>query len=278
MKKLIAVSTVLIAAAIFAEDIRLPPPVRNGGMPLMQALSARRTARDFADRDLSMQTLSSLLWAANGINRPADGRRTAPTARNVQDTDVYVMMPSGVYLYDAKADLLRLVNPGDHRAVAGKQSFACQARLTLFFVHDSARGMKADAADVMRYAGIHAGAIMQNVYLFCAKEGLATVARAYIDYEACAGALKLGPTQRVILAQTVGYPPADGYVGRQTAIRAALAHAGLQEREVSRIKCELDRENGVMVYEVEFDCRGFEYDYDIDARTGAVLKSKKERD
>lgn len=278
MKKLVATLAVFTAATIFAEDIRLPAPVMHGGMPLMQALSARRSARDFADRDLGAQTLSSLLWAANGINRPADGRRTAPTGRNVQDVDVYVMTPDGVYLYDAKANMLRMVNPGDHRAVAGKQPFARQARLTLFYVHDNARGMKADGADVMRYAGIHAGAIMQNVYLFCAKEGLATVARAYIDYEACAGALKLGPTQRVILAQTVGYPPADGYVGRQAAIRAALSHAGLQEQEVRRIKCELDRENGVMVYEVEFDNGGFEYDYDIDARTGAVLKSKKECD
>lgn len=278
MKGLIVASLFFISMSVVAETIALPPPVVHGGMPLMQALSLRRSARDFSDRELSLKTLSSLLWAANGINRPADGRRTAPTGLNVQDTDVYVMLPQGVYRYDAKANVLLLVNPGDHRAAAGKQPFACQARVNLFFVHDRARGMKADEANTMRYAGIHAGAIMQNVYLFCAKEGLSTVARAHLDYEACAAALKLGENQRVILGQTVGYPPADGLVGRQAAIRAALAHAQLRESDVRRLSCERDREDGVAVYEVEFKSGGFEYDYEIDARTGAVLKAKKERD
>jgi uncharacterized membrane protein YkoI len=197
----------------------------------------------------------------------------------VQDIDVYVMLPSGVYRHDAKANVLRLVNPGDHRAAAGRQAFACAAKLNLFFVHDRSRAMKTSTeADAMRYAGIHAGAVMQNVYLFCAKEGLSTVARAYLDYDACAAALKLGTDQRVILGQTVGYPPADGYIGRQAAVRAALAHAKLAERDVYALKCEFDREDGVMVYEIEFKQGGFEYDYDIDARSGAVLKAKKERD
>ena len=245
----------------------------------MQALSQRRSTRDFDNgRELGVQTLSSLLWAANGINRAEDGRRTAPTGRNVQDIDVYVMLPSGAYLYDAKANQLKLVNPGDHRAAAGKQPFACQAPVNLFYVHDAARGMNASGDDVMRYAGIHAGAIMQNVYLFCAKERLATVARAYLDYESCAKALKLGAGQRIVLGQTVGYPLDDGYVGRQAAIRTALAHAGFGEQDVRRLRCELDREDGAMVYEIEFDKDGFEYDYEINARTGAVLKSKKERD
>jgi SagB-type dehydrogenase family enzyme len=279
MKKLIVALAATIAVCVNAGDIPLPRPVTNGGIPLMQALSQRRSARDFDNgRELSVQTLSSLLWAANGINRADDGRRTAPTGRNVQDIDVYVMLPSGVYVYDAKANLLRLVNPGDHRAAAGMQPFACQAPVNLFYVHDGARGMKASGDDVMRYAGIHAGAVMQNVYLFCAKERLSTVARAYLDYDACARALKLGDGQRVVLAQTVGYPANDGYVGRQAAIRTALAHAGFGEQDVRDLKCELDREDGVMVYEIEFKKGGFEYDYDVNAHSGAVLKSKKERD
>ena len=269
----------LLAAYIHAGDIPLSLPVTNGGMSLMQALSQRRSERDFDNgRELSAQTLSSLLWAANGINRAEDGRRTAPTGRNVQDIDVYVMLQSGVYLYDAKANLLKMVNPGDHRAAAGKQQFACLAPVNLFYVHDAARGMNASGDDVMRYAGIHAGAIMQNVYLFCAKERLASVARAYLDYESCAKALKLGSGQRVVLAQTGGYPTNNGYIGRQAAIRTALAHAGFGEQDVRKLKCELDREDGIMVYEIEFEKGGFEYDYEIDARSGAILKSKKERD
>ena len=279
MKKLMVVLVASMAAYVHAGDIPLPLPVTNGGISLMQALSQRRSARDFDNgRELSAQTLSSLLWAANGINRAEDGRRTAPTGRNVQDIDVYVMLQSGVYLYDAKANLLKMVNPGDHRAAAGKQQFACQAPVNLFYVHDAARGMNASGDDVMRYAGIHAGAIMQNVYLFCAKERLASVARAYLDYESCAKALKLGSGQRVVLAQTVGYPPNNGNIGRQAAIRTALAHAGFGEQDVLKLKCELDREDGIMVYEIEFEKGGFEYDYEIDARSGAILKSKKERD
>ena len=277
MKRLIATSFVLAAAYVTASDINLPQPVTRGGKALMQALSERRSARDFTARELSPQTLSSLLWSANGVNRP-DGRRTAPTGLNVQDTDVYVMLASGVYRYDAKLNVLTLVNPGDHRVAAGKQPFAQMAPVNLFYVHDRSRGMKADEANTQRYAGIHAGAIMQNVYLFCAKEGLATVARANLDYDACAKALRLGDGQRVVLAQSVGYPPNDGFIGRQAAIRAALAHAKLHESDVRRLKCELDREDGVMVYEVEFKKDGFEYDYDIDAKTGTVIRAKKERD
>ena len=277
MKRILAASFALAASYAVAGDINLPQPVIRGGKALMQALSERRSARDFDSRELSVQTLSSLLWAANGINRP-DGRRTAPTGLNVQDTDVYVMLASGVYRYEAKLNTLALVNPGDHRAAAGKQPFTQSAPLNLFYVHDGSRGMKADEPDALRYAGIHAGAIMQNVYLFCAKEGLAAVARASIDYDACAKALKLGSGQRIIIGQTVGYPPNDGYIGRQAAIRSALAHAKFNESDVRRLKCELDREDGVMVYEVEFKKDGFEYDYDIDAKTGTVVKAKKERD
>lgn len=276
MKKTVIISLALASMAVAAADIALPPPVTYGGKALMQVLSERKSSRDFTSREVPPRILSSLLWAANGINRP-DGRRTAPTGLNVQDTDVYVMTAEGVYLYDAKRNVLKSVNPGDHRAVAGRQPYAQAAPLNLFYVNDAARAMKANAADSQRYAGIHAGAIAQNVYLFCAKEGLATVARASIDYEACAKALKLGPSQKIILAQTVGYPPKDGLIGRQAAMRAALAHAGFHESEVRRLECELDRDDGVIHYEIEFKKDGFEYDYKIDAKSGAVIKAEKER-
>lgn len=205
MKKLLFVGIVLTTGIVSATDIALPPPKREGKYPLMQALNERKTGRAFSDRELEPQLLSSLLWAANGINR-SDGRRTAPTGMNVQDIDVYVMTKEGIYLYDAKENrLVQIGKPGDYRAVAGKQAFAQKAPLNLFFVQDTTRSMKADEANGMRYGGIHAGAIMQNIYLFCAQEGLSTVARAYLDYEALTKTLSLKPTQRIILGQTVGY-------------------------------------------------------------------------
>ena len=277
MKRITTALFAIAAGIVSASDVTLPRPATSGGKSLMQALSGRKSSRDFSARELPLQTLSSLLWAANGISRP-DGRRTAPTGLNVQDIDVYVMLASGVYRYDAKANELTLVNPGDHRIAAGKQPFTHTAPVNLFYVHDRRRGMKADEANTQRYAGIHAGAVMQNVYLFCANENLATVARANIDYDVCAKALKLGADQRIVLGQSVGYPPDDGYIGRQAAIRIALGHAKFHESDVARLKCELDREDGVMVYEIEFRKDGFEYDYDIDAKTGSVIKFKKERD
>ncbi len=197
---------VMVAMSAQAADVALPKPVREGGKPLMQALNERQTGRTFANRAIEPKVLSSLLWAANGINR-ADGKRTAPTGMNVQDIDLYVMTKEGVFLYDAQAHALKPVGePGDYRAFAGKQDFAQTAPLNLFFVQNAEKAMKGDELSNMRYAGIHTGAIMQNVYLFCAQEGLSTVARGYLDYEALAKVLKLSSSQHLILGQTVGYP------------------------------------------------------------------------
>ena len=278
MKKTLLASIALSSMTVFAADITLPTPSTDGGMSLMRALSLRRTGREFSDKALNPTTLSSLLWAANGINRPSDGRRTAPTGRNVQDTDVYVILPDGIYFYDAKDNKLVSVNPGDHRHIAGLQEFARRAPVNLVYVHDRKRAMKSSQADIMRYAGIHTGAIMQNVYLFCAKEGLVTVARAMLDYDAVAKALKLDDSKRVILAQSVGYPASKAPVTRQEAINAALERAGLSQNNVHDLECSKDTENGIPVWEVEFDHGGYNYEYDIDIRTGAILKSKKERD
>ena len=203
MKSVLALGLALATCAATAADLALPAPVKTGGAPLMQALGARRSARDYKQGELSRETLSSLLWAADGINRP-DGRRTAPTGLNVQDIDIYVMLPDGVYRYDAKAHALVSVNPGDHRAAAGRQDFTHTAPLNLFYVQNLSRAMKADETNTARHGGIHTGAIMQNVYLFCAQEGLGCVARDYIDRLALAKVLKLNANQRIILGQTVG--------------------------------------------------------------------------
>ena len=216
MKMKLNVFLVAFFAAVLigeAANFQLPQPGPGGDMTLTQALKNRRTVREYELRELNQSELASLLWAACGVNR-ADGRRTAPTGRNVQDIDVYVMLPTGVYRYLAHGNQLELVNAGDHRAAAGKQPFAAAAPVNLFYVQDLARAMKADGKNTARHGGIHAGAIMQNVYLFCAANGFGTVARDYLDRDRLAAVLKLGPTQRIILGQSVGALSADRTAGK----------------------------------------------------------------
>jgi nitroreductase len=185
--------------------VSLPKPETHGGKPLMQALSQRKSEREFATRDLPAQTLSNLLWAGFGINR-ADGRRTAPSAMNRQTVDVYVVKADGAFLYDAAKNALLPVAAGDLRAATGTQSYAGKAPLNLVYVSDYAKMPHASAEEQAVFGGAETGFIGQNVYLFCASEGLATVIRASIDKSALARALKLRPEQHIVLAQTVGYP------------------------------------------------------------------------
>jgi len=183
----------------------LPKPDTSGGKPLMQALKERKSSREFRAENLSPQTLSNLLWAAFGVNRP-DGRRTAATARNVQDIDIYVFTSSGVYLYKAKEHALELVAEGDHRAATGNQEWVKTAPLNLVLVSDQSKLSKTPEPERLIWAGIHAGAITQNVYLYCASEGLGSVVRATMNREEISKVLKLRPDQRIIIAQTVGLP------------------------------------------------------------------------
>ena len=193
-------------AAQSPAPIQLPAPQTEGGKPLMQALKLRATSREFAPEPLPPQTLSNLLWAAWGINRPDSGKRTAPSAHDWQETDVYVVTASGAFLYDARANRLVPVAAGDLRALAGVQAFVKEAPVTLVFVADTAR-MKGAAPDMRQsYAWADAAFLSQNVYLFCASSGLATGVRAMVDRAPLAKALKLAPTQLITLAQSVGYP------------------------------------------------------------------------
>ena len=186
--------------------IQLPAPQTEGGKPLMQALKLRGTSRAFAPDPLPSQTLSNLLWAAWGINRPDSGKRTAPSARNWQETDVYVVMTAGAYLYDAAANILKPVASGDLRVLTGSQEFVKDAPVTLVFVADTVR-MKGAQADMHQaYAWGDAAFISQNVYLFWTSEGLATGVRAMVERPALAKALRLAPSQIITFAQCVGYP------------------------------------------------------------------------
>lgn len=186
--------------------IQLLEPQMDGGQPLMRVLKDRVSSRSFSPEKLPMQTLSNMLWAAFGVNRPASGGRTAPSASNSQEMDIYVAMADGLFLYDAKAGLLKPILPDDIRALTGRQSFVNEAPVNLIYVSDLSKMLRASAGDRDLYAAAHSGFISQNVYLFCASEGLATVVRASIDRPALARAMRLRPDQKITLAQTVGYP------------------------------------------------------------------------
>ena len=187
------------------KSIELPKPKMEGGKPLMEALKERKTSREFSGEKLPLQVLSNMLWAANGINRP-DGKRTAPTAMNKQEIDVYVAMADGLYLYDAKENKLIGVLAGDISEATGKQRFVKDAPVNLIFVADFAKMRNMSEDQKVFYSATDTGYISQNVYLFCASEGLATVVRGMVDKPALAATMKLKSDQKVILAQTVGYP------------------------------------------------------------------------
>jgi SagB-type dehydrogenase family enzyme len=186
--------------------IPLPAPQTQGGRPLMEVLRDRHSTRSFLPDDIPLQTLSNLLWAGFGVNRPESGYRTAPSAVNWQEVDIYLATREGAYRYDAQANLLEPVRAGDLRALTGTAAFVATAPLNLVYVADLAKITRESEDEKNFYSAIDTGFIAQNVYLYCASEGLATVVRAQVNREALAEALGLRPDQKIIVAQTVGYP------------------------------------------------------------------------
>jgi len=190
---------------VSATDIHLPSPDTSGGKPLMQALKMRRTSRSFSEKAIPQQILSNLLWAAFGINRE-DGHRTAPSAMNWQEIDLYVVTSEGVSVYDAHANTLHMLTHTDLREKTGTQDFVRSAPLTIVYIADLSKTGRVQGNDQTLYTGADCGFIGENVYLFCASEGLACVVRGSIDRTAFGKELGLRPDQRIILAQTVGFP------------------------------------------------------------------------
>jgi nitroreductase len=172
-------------------------------MPLMEALNKRQSCREYSTEEIDNQTLSNLLWAAWGYNR--EDKRTAPSAVNKQEIDLYVVMRSGAYLYDARKNILKQISDKDLRMETAKQKFVEDAPLDIVFVSDHAKGGESSA--------VNSGYISQNIYLFCASEGLCTVARAYFDPATVIKALNLKNTQVPILVQTVGKKAAEEKTG-----------------------------------------------------------------
>lgn len=184
----------------------LPPAQTSGGAPLMEALRQRQSQREFRPEPLTPQLLSNLLWAACGINRAGLGGRTAPSAMNAQEVDLYVALAQGLYLYDPKAQDLKLKVARDVRRVTGYQDFVDSAPLDLIYVADHGRMKLVPAFMRESYASVAAGAMAQNIYLFCASTGLATVVRAWFDRQALTAAMGLSPDHQILLTQTVGHP------------------------------------------------------------------------
>lgn len=210
MKKIILFASIAIALnTLYAQNsktILLNPPDLTRGLPVMTALSLRASATGFDTTGLNLQDMSDLLWAANGINRPESGKRTAPSARNSQDIDVYVVMKSGAYLYNAKNHSLDFVAGGDHRAlVAGRQENFAVAPLFCVLVSDFSRFSSGNDSSKMVIAAYDAGIVSQNISIFCASVGLDTRVRATMDQEKLREILRLKDSQRLMLNNPVGY-------------------------------------------------------------------------
>jgi len=198
MKNLVIILVLFLGSiSCFAQDIQLPTPQKTGGKPLMDALNERQSNRDFSDKELSLQTLSDLLWAGYGFNR--EDKRTVPSSQNRQEMDLYVFLKTGVYLYDAKNLKLILKVQGDNQAKTGDQPFVAVAPLNVVMIADLDKASNRDAAL------IDCGFIAQNIYLFCASEDLISVVRGSVNKTAVRQLLGLSGKQEVILGQTVGY-------------------------------------------------------------------------
>ncbi len=185
--------------------VQLPKPDTTGGKPIMQCLKERKTSRSFDSKPPPQQVLSNLLWAAFGVNRP-DGRRTAPSAMNWQEIRLYVATEGCLYLYDAQSNSLKEVLKEDIRGKTGVQDFVKDAPVDIVYVADLSKTGRASLEDQTLYTAADCGFIAQNVYLYCASQGLACVVRGSIDRTSLLKAMNLGSNQKIILSQTVGYP------------------------------------------------------------------------
>ena len=196
----------LFNCSIFAanNNIKLPKPNLKSNTSIMSALSNRKSCRSYSTKNISTQTLSDLLWAASGINRP-DGKRTAPSAMNTQNITIYAAMKNGVYKYDAKNNILTKILNKDIKAQIGHQKFLETVPIDLIFVADLSNSKVTDK-DQMFYSALNTGYISQNVYLFCAANSLGTVAVGWVQRDKLLKTLTLNKNQHIILAQPVGYP------------------------------------------------------------------------
>jgi nitroreductase len=187
------------------KPIQLIQPQMGTGNPFMQLLWKRISSREFSEQPLPVEVLSNMLWSAFGISRP-DGKRTAPSAMNKQEIDIYVALTSGLYVYDAKTSRLNPILAEDIRGMTGLQPYVKGAAANFVYVADYSKMATNPDETKAHLSAANAGFISENVYLYCTSEGLATVARVNMDMPALAKLMKLRPDQKIVLAQSVGYP------------------------------------------------------------------------
>lgn len=188
------------------KNIKLPTPDQSSGMPLMKALSERSSNREFlSGKEVPLQMISDLLWAADGINRPESGKRTAPSAMNWQDVKLYLVTVEAVYSYDPVNHALFFECEGNHMKETGSQEFVEDASANIVFVSDFAKMTNAESEDKMRFASFHVGAISQNISLYCASAGMITVVRGSFDEKKMREVLHLHDEQTIIMAQSIGF-------------------------------------------------------------------------
>lgn len=204
---LIFVSTFFGAKA--QTSIELPAPDKKGGMPLMQALNQRHSSRNFSSKEVTLQQLSNLCWAAWGFNRPEDGKRTAPSSMNKQEIELYVVLKDGAYYYNAREHRLDLIKKGDLRSYCGRQAFVAKAPVNFIYVANMKKAGVNKPEDItteiLMTSYANTGFIAQNTYLASVSEGLVCVVRGSIDKPALEKALELSPLHKVILGHTIGY-------------------------------------------------------------------------
>jgi SagB-type dehydrogenase family enzyme len=201
------VAALFISSIAFAQDgniIKLPEPQLGKGKPLMQVLNERKSTRSFSEAEIPIQELANLLWAANGYNRKEQKMRTAPSAMNRQEIDLYVSTRNGLFLYDAKEHALITIHTRDIRALTGSQRFVGNAPVNIILVADLSK-IGDQGATGIQTANIDAGYVSENIYLYCASENLATVVRGSVDRQKLAAEMGIGEKQYIVVAQTVGY-------------------------------------------------------------------------
>ena len=188
-----ALSMTLISNSVMAIDIKLPTPDKTNKMSLIDALEKRHSDHEFSDKDIDNETLSTILWAAYGVNRP-DGKRTIPTANNKKDLNVYVFNKKGIFLYDADKNILKEISTENHLNLFNKQDYMETVPVVLVYT-----GGRND------YTAMHAGSAYQNVELYTVANNMASIVRGFFDQEKVSEVLNLPDGQRVIISQAIGW-------------------------------------------------------------------------
>jgi SagB-type dehydrogenase family enzyme len=210
MRYILGILFLLVSAVIVTaqelKPIQLPVPDTTGGKTLMQALQDRHSTRDFNADTLTLPVLSNLVWAAGGVNRTGEGKRTAPSAMNKQEIDLYLATANGLYLYDPAKHALQHLLPADIREKTGIQDFVKDVPLNIIYVADYDKMSGSSDNEKTPYAYADAAFMAENVYLICASQGLGTVVRGSIKHPELEKAMNLRANQHIILAQSVGFP------------------------------------------------------------------------